>query len=78
VDLTGISGDKVPSRQQVLQEYMGQPLAVLCARFGTSPSRRKLRCFQFRPSQLRRPHRIFCYDFSGRIGIGLPTQLVLR
>ncbi len=33
VDLSGVSGEKVPSRQQVLQQYLGQPIAVLCARF---------------------------------------------
>lgn len=33
VDLSGVSGEKVPSRQQVLHQYMGQPIAVLCARF---------------------------------------------
>ncbi len=34
VDLSGvIKGETVPSRQQVLQQYIGQPVAVLCARF---------------------------------------------
>jgi hypothetical protein len=33
VDLSGVCGEKVPSRQQVLHQYLGQPIAVLCARF---------------------------------------------
>ena len=34
VDLGSLAKlDSVPTRQQVLQQYIGQPVAVLCARF---------------------------------------------